>query len=280
MSEERRDPDGRSGSQIHLGWFGDAAVAEADIDVGPEENGVGDASVDGERWYDVLSDDQISQTGIDRYDDLASFAHSHSELRKKLSGAAQIPGESATSAERHAYYVKTGKPDAAAGYELSSAKVSGKDGNEIEINKDLTEKLRTVFYDANLTKGQAAMVNNAINGHAADNIYANNVSQQQDHDAKMLELQKLWRGKFDENMTAMKRAVRTFGSERLLTKLDKIGMGNDTDMIEAFYNVGTALLEGRFIPGEGEGRSADDPGVSLGRRYGSMKGIAVDIPTD
>jgi len=65
-----------------------------------------------------------------------------------------------------------------------------------------------------------------------------------------------------------------------LTKLDKIGMGNDTDMIEAFYNVGTALLEGRFIPGEGEGRSADDPGVSLGRRYGSMKGIAVDIPTD
>lgn len=57
--------------------------------------------------------------------------------------------------------------------------------------------------------------------------------------------------KLDENIAIAKKALETFGTPELRTLLDTTGLGNNPELIRAFYRAGKAISEDRFVGGKG-----------------------------
>lgn len=68
--------------------------------------------------------------------------------------------------------------------------------------------------------------------------------------------------KFSENLATAQKAMATFGSPQLKALMDSTGMGNHPDVIRAFYNVGKAISEGRFVNG-GAPSGETDPALKM-----------------
>lgn len=60
--------------------------------------------------------------------------------------------------------------------------------------------------------------------------------------------------KLQENLATAKKALETFGSPELVKMLNETGLGNNPEMIRAFYRAGKAISEDKFVPaGSGKG---------------------------
>ena len=55
-----------------------------------------------------------------------------------------------------------------------------------------------------------------------------------------------------------KKALETFGTPELRTLLNESGMGNNPEVIRAFYRVGKAISEDKFVSGKATPADAND----------------------
>lgn len=62
-----------------------------------------------------------------------------------------------------------------------------------------------------------------------------------------------------ENLGIAKKALDTFATPELKQLLDKSGLGNHPEVINAFYNVGKAISEDRFVNGGKAPSNANQP---------------------
>ena len=70
--------------------------------------------------------------------------------------------------------------------------------------------------------------------------------------------------KLDENLAVAKKALDTFGTPELSKLLKETGLGNNPEIIRAFYRAGKAISEDSFVAGsQGKPSSARDPAKSL-----------------
>ncbi len=63
--------------------------------------------------------------------------------------------------------------------------------------------------------------------------------------------------KLDENLGVARKALETFGSPELRDVLNMTGFGNHPEVIRAFYKIGKAISEDRFVSGSPKGSEAD-----------------------
>lgn len=63
--------------------------------------------------------------------------------------------------------------------------------------------------------------------------------------------------KLPENLATAKKALDTFGSPELRDVLNSTGFGNHPAIIKAFYQVGKAISEDRFVTGKPPGAPTD-----------------------
>lgn len=70
---------------------------------------------------------------------------------------------------------------------------------------------------------------------------------------------------FEQNLAVAKKAIDAFGSPELRTLLNESGLGNNPEIIRAFYRAGKAISEDRLVPsGSGvKSAGAKDPAKSL-----------------
>lgn len=66
-----------------------------------------------------------------------------------------------------------------------------------------------------------------------------------------------------ENLGVARRALEMFGTPELRDVLNATGLGNHPEVIRAFYKVGKAISEDRFVSGAPKGGTADDPAKKL-----------------
>lgn len=66
-----------------------------------------------------------------------------------------------------------------------------------------------------------------------------------------------------ENLGVARKALETFGTPELRDVLNATGLGNHPEVIRAFYKVGKAISEDRFVSGAPKGGTADDPAKKL-----------------
>lgn len=69
--------------------------------------------------------------------------------------------------------------------------------------------------------------------------------------------------KLAENLGVARKALETFGTPELRDVLNATGLGNHPEVIRAFYKVGKAISEDRFVGGAPKGGTADDPAKKL-----------------
>lgn len=63
--------------------------------------------------------------------------------------------------------------------------------------------------------------------------------------------------KLTENLAVAKKALDAFGSPELKTLLNKSGLGDNPEIIRAFYRAGKAISQDRFVPGQAPSPSKD-----------------------
>lgn len=64
--------------------------------------------------------------------------------------------------------------------------------------------------------------------------------------------------KLPENLAVAKKALDQFGTPELRTLLNESGMGNNPEVIRAFYRVGKAISEDKFVGGKATQADAND----------------------
>ena len=69
--------------------------------------------------------------------------------------------------------------------------------------------------------------------------------------------------KLAENLGVARKALEAFGTPELRDVLNATGLGNHPEVIRAFYKVGKAISEDRFVGGAPKGGTADDPAKKL-----------------
>lgn len=62
---------------------------------------------------------------------------------------------------------------------------------------------------------------------------------------------------FAENLAIARKALETFGTPELKDVLNMTGLGNNPEVIRAFYRAGKNISEDRFIPGSPKGPEMD-----------------------
>jgi hypothetical protein len=73
-------------------------------------------------------------------------------------------------------------------------------------------------------------------------------------------LRRKWQAAYDENVTKAGRAFKALATEKLVTRVREVGLGNDPEFIEVWYNIFEKLLgeDSILLGGTGGGK----PGVT------------------
>lgn len=69
--------------------------------------------------------------------------------------------------------------------------------------------------------------------------------------------------KLAENLGVARKALEAFGTPELRDVLNATGLGNHPEVIRAFYKVGKAISEDRFVGGAPKSGAANDPAKTL-----------------
>ena len=83
----------------------------------------------------------------------------------------------------------------------------------------------------------------------ADSIYESHKKAVEDW-GKQAEADEELKGNFKENVGLAKKALDQFGSKELTEFLNETGAGNHPEVIKAFYRIGKAISEDKFIEGK------------------------------
>lgn len=69
--------------------------------------------------------------------------------------------------------------------------------------------------------------------------------------------------KLNENLAVARKALESFGTPELKDVLNSTGFGNHPEVIRAFYKIGKAISEDRFVAGSPKSGAANDPAKKL-----------------
>jgi hypothetical protein len=172
---------------------------------------------------------------------------------RNLEKAMGAPGESVLTLPKNAedteawgaVYSKLGRPEDAAGYELSGPEVP-------EGGIDLTPDLASWAHEAGLSKTQAQSIYAKYNGRMeAASVEFQNQRQEQ-ASADEAALRKDWGGAWEENIAAGTRFRQKFGLDD--AKMDKLESALGLrGLLELSAEIGRGLGEHKGMPGEDNG---------------------------
>lgn len=166
-------------------------------------------------WIAGLPDNLKTNETFKSFKTVGDFATNYLENSTKLSEAERKLGNSvpklsdtATDAERGAYYDALGRPKDAKEYELQ-----GEDKNAPEWSSAWKQD----FHSLGLTKAQAKQLSEKFNGRIQAMVDAHNQSLQNEYKTAETALRSEWGDKFDTNVELAKRVYQKLN----LTEFDK-----------------------------------------------------------
>lgn len=201
-----------------------------------------------------LKENKDAVKTLSKFEDISSLATSYIELEKKIGSMHTIPGEKATKEEIDAFYKKLGKPEAADKYGFKQ-------------EWDAEKRFAQAAYEANLSDAQAKSLYAFFHkiGEDQQAQLAEAVKKQaQETDAA---LKKEFGNKASEKMSHYTKALKTFGSDAILSQLEQTGLAFHPDFVKMFIKIGEALGESRTVVGSGK---ADSGGITRAQDGGTF----------
>lgn len=203
-------------------------------------------------WYSSIQDEGIrGYAELKGWKDPAAAIDSYRNL-EKLRGVpenelARIP-KADDKDGWNSFYAKLGRPDNAAGYELSIP-----EGDDGVFAKAAAEW----FHEAGLSPAQAQLLAAKNNEYLASQVKAWETEVAAKQDQEMSELKTQWGMAFDQNTEIARRGAKQFGvSEETMEQLE--GAMGTKGMLEFFHNIGSKLGEHKV-----EGMGASDASFKL-----------------
>ena len=172
---------------------------------------------------------------------------------RNLEKAMGAPGESVLTLPKDAedaeawgaVYSKLGRPEDAAGYELSGPEVP-------EGGIDLTPDLASWAHEAGLSKAQAQSIYEKYNGRIEQATQEFETQRQEQASADEAALRKEWGAAWEENIAAGTRFRQKFGLDD--AKMDKLESALGLrGLLELSAEIGRGLGEHKGMPGEDNG---------------------------
>lgn len=195
---------------------------------------------------------------LSKFEDISALANSYIELEKKLGSMQTIPGEKATKEELDAFYKKLGKPDSADKYGFKQ---------EWEAEKRFAQ----AAYEANLSDAQAKALYDFIHKIGSDQeaqIKEAVKKQALETDAA---LKKEFGSHAEEKIGNYTKALKAFGNDEVLNKLEETGLAFNADFVKMFIKIGEALGESRTVV---SGGSVNAQSITPAREGGTFSFFA------
>lgn len=127
-------------------------------------------------------------------------------------------------------------------------------------DNDIVNRFSEVAKELNLTQSAAQRLLDTVGME----IQTNNAKKLEAFNSKWIadsKADKEFGGdKFDANMAITKKALDKFGSPELRTLLQESGLGNNPELIRAFYRAGMAISEDSFVPGSSHHNGGEKQG--------------------
>lgn len=136
-----------------------------------------------------------------------------------------LPGENASPEELNAFYQRLGRPDSADGYEFTEEQTLAKD-------------LAPALFEAGISRAQAGKLVAAY-----ENLFARRTEEMQAVQVReMDELKAEWGGKYEENLTLAKQAVKKYGLDQETLNQLESAMGSKK-LMNLAYTLGKTTMD-------------------------------------
>jgi hypothetical protein len=188
-------------------------------------------------WRDSLSDDfrdHKSLRNINSIDDMAkSFINAQSVIGRRF--------EDLSPEQLNEFYVKTGRPENAEGYNFELGDTA---------DPDMVNWFKNAAFEAGLTEANAQKIMDSYNEKALAYQSEFNAVQELEAAESIKELKNDFGLAYDQKVESARRAVTEFGGQELKDVLDQTGLGNNPTIVKAFAQVGEYLSEDKLVKPE------------------------------
>ena len=202
------------------------------------------ASVDAPpaHWMEGMPDDSFNDRDagvLKRFGDVGALAKGYLNAFN-LVGRDKIPMPQ-TDEEWQEVYSRLGRPEEAAGYELTVGDSLSPEFKE-EISKNM-DWFRLKSHELGLSADQAGKLYTDYTDYIYDIAKTQNESVQQEMDTAQTTLKTELGEAYEGKMTLANRAISEIGGEDLISLFERTGMGRNPTVVKAFIKMGEMMGE-------------------------------------
>jgi len=125
----------------------------------------------------------------------------------------------------------------------------------MELDPEVTEEFKTVAKEMNLSQEKAQQLID-LQGKAVAKMQEQQQKTVQQWAEDVRKDPEIGGDKFDESVQTAKKALDTYGSDKLKELLDTSGLGNHPEVVRFFAKVGGTLTEDTLEEGQGGGQDS------------------------
>lgn len=206
-------------------------------------------------WRAQLPDDLKENDSLTRFEKIGDLGREYIALKGKLDNSIQLLTEDATDEERAEFFNRLGRPETADDYSIERPELL----EDLPYNEALEREFREEAHRLGLSDEQARGLFEWYHNNMASAHGEFSAIRERNHRDAVETMKRYWGSKFDENIEVSKRAVNEYGGDELKQLLDESGLGDHPAMIQAFFKIGRAIMNDRFV----EGTPSKEPKVNI-----------------
>jgi hypothetical protein len=215
----------------------------------------GDGSGAGAAWLSSVPENLRTNEAFKGIEKSSDAWQQFVDMKVKSKDALYIPGETATDAEKSAFYSKLGRPKTAEDYTITQPA-----NYPIEYDKNTESVFRSAFYEAGLSDESANKLWGKYHELVAQGHETSQKAEKEAHDAAVNALKDEWTGdKFKVNTEIASRAfsgifddaakqgeAKKFIEE---TKVNGLPLGNHPMFLKVFHQIGSIIGDDKINHG-------------------------------
>lgn len=215
--------------------------------------------MDADNWREFIPEDHRAEKSLESIKSFPDMVKGYVHAQKAIGGSIRLPKPDAPPEERKAFvddiYNKLGRPTSPTEYKIQVPEVfAGANGKPGVFSEDVHNSFKGLAHQIGLNTEQAqALVN-----WQAEQFSQSLKTADTEYNTAVADLKARWGPNNTKNTEIANRAFKTIATPKQAAIADALGLLNQPEMVEMFYNVGNILAEHNVIPGAVEGATTKE----------------------